>query len=125
MTDDQATLWALVYSTIRMNKNRDTSLNGCLNFLANERRSGEGTVLINEETAVVREESWTTDQLTALDTQHKKMHNFDDDRPIVVFEHNNRKLLVDGNHRVARWLAAGVQKERRVLLITLRPARSP
>ena len=120
MSDDQAELWTLVYSTIRMKQGRDSSPYACLNFLANERRTGEGTILINEETAVVREELWTTDQLNTIEPQHRKIHDFEDDRPIVVFEHKNRKLLVDGNHRVARWIAQGKIRTHRILLVSMR-----
>lgn len=57
MNSDQNKLWELVYSIIRINPTRDTSINACLNFLANGRRTGKGTIEINENTALIREET--------------------------------------------------------------------
>lgn len=120
MSDDQSALWDLENKTIRMKEGRDSSPNACLNFLANERLSDNESILLNEKTAIVREELWTTDQLKGLNPKHRKTHDFDDARPAVVVEYMNRKILVDGNHRVARWLKEGLRTEHRVLLIYLR-----
>lgn len=107
-----------------MKPGRDASPNACLNFLANERLPDGESILLNENTAVVREECWTTDQLKELDSKHTKTHDFDDPRPVVVVEYKNRKILVDGNHRVARWLKVGPHAEHQVLLISLQKEKN-
>ena len=119
MSDDQQTLWGLVYKTLKP-KATDASPNACLNRLTNERLSGVPCVYLNEKTAVVRRAHWSTEGLSALDRKHKRMHDFEDDRPIVVVEYRGRKILIDGNHRVTRWLTTHAVKRHEVLLITPR-----
>lgn len=114
----QTELWGLVHGTLNP-KRSDASPNVCLNRLANERLSG-AKIALNPDTAVVREERWLASDLTRLDRKHGRTHDFEDDRPIVVLEHEGRLILVDGNHRVTRWLAACQNKECRLLIIRLR-----
>jgi hypothetical protein len=111
----QSDLWTLVHSTLRP-KPSDPSPNACLNRLINERLSSQ-RVSLNPETAVVCEEHWPSEDLAHLDRWHTKMHDFDDDRPIVVVQLASRKILIDGNHRVTRWLSTGAGRVRPVLLI--------
>jgi hypothetical protein len=120
---EQAALWALVYCTLSPKKT-DHSPNACLNRLTNERLKSS-RVQLNPSTAFVCEESWQREQLSGLDAKHHKTHTFDDERPIVVVKLEDKYLLVDGNHRVARWLSlAPTNRQYRVLLI--RPqSRSP
>jgi hypothetical protein len=119
VSNDQATLWALVYATLNP-KDSDHSPNSCLNRLTNERLSGQAYIQLNDRTAVVRKELWPTVQLSILDKKHNRAHDFDDDRPIVVVEYCNKKILVDGNHQVARWLSSAHQSQHQVLLLSLR-----
>ncbi len=102
-----------------MPKHSDNSPNACLNRLTNERLSGCSQIQLNEKTAVVREELWPTAQLNILERKHQRVHNFNDDRPVIVVEYGNRKILVDGNHRVTRWITGAYQSQHRVLLISL------
>jgi len=110
--------WNLVYETL-MPKECDASPNACLNRLTNERLRGLSKVSINLNTANIREELWPTGKLKTLDIKHKRMHDFEGVRPIVVVEIYNKLLLVDGSHRVNRWLSMGLNQEHRVLLISL------
>lgn len=115
---DQKSLWALAYGTIRP-KPTDASPNHCLNRLTRE-RVGEAHSPISENTAIIRKELWPTDGLKILDAKHQDMHDYDDNRPIVVVEHGVRKILVDGNHRVARWLSLGSAIVHEVLIIQVK-----
>jgi hypothetical protein len=117
--DKSASLWALAYQTLRPKKS-DPTPNACLNRLVNERLTGVSTIQVNEKTAAIREEIWPTEQLSVLERKHKKKIENEDNRPIVVVEMRDRKLLIDGNHRVNRWLSTGKHGQHRVLLITLR-----
>ena len=119
MPNDQSVLWDLIYEIIKMKPRRDASPNSCLNYLANERLPKGESILLNDKTAVVREEKWATDRLVELDPKHNRIHDFDDHRPAVVVEYKDRRILVDGNHRVARWLKNGLSAEHRILLISL------
>jgi hypothetical protein len=114
----QPALWDLVHGTLTPKKS-DASPNSCLNRLTNERLSRNG-ISLNPETATVREEVWRTEQLLRFDRKHERMHDFEDDRPLVAVEHSGRCILIDGNHRVTRWLASNEAREHRVLIISLR-----
>lgn len=118
MGDGQSALWTLVYKTLKP-KDSDSSPNACLNRLTNERLSSQPVIQLNEKTAVVREEVWLTEHLNTLGRKHERMHELEDDRPIIVVEYQKRKLLIDGNHRVTRWLSEGLREQHRVLLIAL------
>lgn len=111
----QSELWALVNETLWW-KPKDASPAACLNRLTNERLSG-AKVALGPGTAVVREERWLTYELSRLERKHSKAHDFDDNRPIVVVEFDGRLILVDGNHRVTRWIASGHNVERQLLII--------
>lgn len=113
--EDQQALWALIYRTLKP-KDIDATPNACLNRLTNE-RPGVPRMRLNENTAIVRQERWSTEQLRTLDTKHQKVHEFDDDRPIIVVDLDKKRLLVDGNHRVARWVMKGESKLFEVLLV--------
>ena len=105
----------MVYSILRP-KAKDGSPNACLNRLVNE-RSLNKRVVLNEKTANVSEELWASPLLQKLDRWHKKQHDFDDDRPLVVVDIELRKLVIDGNHRLTRWLATSAVAHRPVLVI--------
>lgn len=114
--ENQKELWELVYGTLWPKK---SDANACLNRLTTE-RPGLSRIHLDENTAIVREEQWSTEQLAILERKHEKVHGFGDDRPIVVVEVGERKIVVDGNHRVTRWLRSGVSRQHRILLIRLR-----
>jgi len=53
-----------------------------------------------------RRERWTTASLAEL-TGHKFTNGEDFDSPIVVAEYDGVTRLLDGNHRINRWVEAG------------------
>lgn len=112
--DEQGQLWALVYKTLRL-KGSETP-NECLNRLTNERLNVP-RLRLDSKTTVVSLERWSIERLRSLETKHQTPYDFDDERPIVVIDLGERKLLVDGNHRVARWLMEGESKLYEVLLL--------
>jgi hypothetical protein len=111
---NQEQLWALVYETLRPKGNETP--NECLNRLTNERK-GVPRLRLNPQTTVISLERWSSERLRILDAKHNKHHDFDDFRPIVVIDIGDRKLLVDGNHRVARSLMKEESSEHEVLLL--------
>ncbi len=54
-----------------------------------------------------RRGQWTTDDLGKLTRGHPSTGGFDVDCPIIVAEYEGQQWLLDGNHRVNRWVAAG------------------
>ena len=54
-----------------------------------------------------RREKWTTDQLGALPRLHSEAGGVDVDCPIIVVEFQATPVLLDGAHRINRWVAAG------------------
>ena len=109
-------LWVLAYKTLNP-KVSDASPNACLNRLVNERLAKGSSVEIKEGTWIIREENWPTSQLGILDRKHRQTNECDDLRPIIVVEVDGRNLLIDGNHRVSRWLSES-STEHRVLIIS-------
>lgn len=109
-------LWALAYRTLKP-KPTDSSPDACLNRLVRERISGRAPAEVNENTATIRKELWTLEQLESLDRKHDRVNDMDDNRPLVVVKYGDRKLLIDGNHRVNRWLAGRSDSLHEVLLI--------
>lgn len=112
-------LWALAYRTLKP-KATDRSPNACLNRLLRERISGRTPPEVNELTATIQKESWTRKQLQELERKHERINDKDDNRPLVVVKYGHQKILIDGNHRVNRWLAARTDSEHEVLLIEIR-----
>jgi len=112
-------LWALVYGTMKP-KVTDPSPNACLNRLVRERISGRAPPEVNEMTATIQREFWTVEQLQALERKHERVNDENDNRPLVVVKYSHRKLLIDGNHRVNRWLAAQSGSQREVLVIEVK-----
>ena len=53
-----------------------------------------------------RQEEWTTDQLERLTRGHNDTSGKDFDCPIIVAEYEGVRRLLDGNHRINRWIAA-------------------
>lgn len=53
-----------------------------------------------------RRERWTTDALGKLPRGHGFTQGKDFDCPIVVAEYEGEQRLLDGNHRINRWIAA-------------------
>ncbi len=114
---NERNLWRLVLATLK--PKADETATECLNRLVRE-RIDEKALRVDETTAGITEVSWPTARLNELDRKHDRTNDKDDRRPIVVVQHRNRKLLIDGNHRVNRWLRESPTPEHDVLLITLR-----
>ena len=51
-----------------------------------------------------RQEQWTTNELRTLRRRHSDSTGVDFDCPIVVVEYGGEKRLLDGNHRINRWI---------------------
>lgn len=118
MGQEQTALWRLVYATLNP-KPKETPAE-CLSRLTNERLPEGIRIEVNPETAEVREEKWSNARLVSLERKHMRSHDFDDDRQIIVFESKGRNILIDGNHRVTRWLAEPPDRDRAVLIISLK-----
>jgi hypothetical protein len=54
-----------------------------------------------------RQEEWTTEMLAALRRGHGSTAGEDFDCPIIVAGYDGERRLLDGNHRVNRWIEAG------------------
>src|SRR5687767_13306843 len=98
---DAAELWDVVFRTLKP-KATETPQE-CLNRLVRERISDKKLV-VDASTAAIREERWPTSELKRLKLKHDRTNDKDDRRPIVVVDYKGEPLLIDGNHRVNRWL---------------------
>jgi hypothetical protein len=54
-----------------------------------------------------RREQWTTDALARLPRGHTSTEGQDFGCPIIVAEYEGQRRLLDGNHRINRWIEAG------------------
>ena len=53
-----------------------------------------------------RSEQWTTDALAKLARGHTSVAGRDFDCPIVIAEYAGKQRVLDGNHRINRWVLA-------------------
>jgi len=56
---------------------------------------------------VSRREQWTTDALGRLARGHSSSRGKDFDCPIIIAEYDGLQRVLDGNHRINRWVIAG------------------
>ena len=54
-----------------------------------------------------RHEQWHLEALARLDLGHGSSIGKDFDCPIIVAEYEGQQRLLDGNHRINRWIEAG------------------
>lgn len=62
---------------------------------------------IQPEQISSRQEQWTTDALANLRRGHGSTEGDDFDCPIIVAEYEGEQRLLDGNHRINRWIKVG------------------
>jgi hypothetical protein len=51
-----------------------------------------------------RKANWSLDELAKLDRGHADISGTDFECPIIVVEYQSKQRLLDGNHRINRWL---------------------
>ncbi len=110
-------LWDLVFRILK--PKAAESPQECLNLLVRERISDKRLV-IDASTATIRRVLLPTLELKRLKRKHDRTNDKDDRRPIVVVEYEGESLLIDGNHRVNRWLSSSPIPEHDVLWIAVR-----
>ena len=62
---------------------------------------------IQPQQVASRQEQWTTNDLAKLPRGHGSAKGDDFDCPIVIAEYDGEQRLLDGNHRINRWIDAG------------------
>jgi hypothetical protein len=62
---------------------------------------------IKREQVRSRREQWTTDALGRLVRGHSSTAGKDFDCPIIIAEYDGVQYILDGNHRVNRWVSTG------------------
>jgi hypothetical protein len=100
-----AELWQLAYATVRPKPRRDASAEACVDFLINERLQAADRFAVGPTSCGIREESWPLERLETLDRKHENQKPHSEAGPIIVFEHEGRPILIDGNNRVNFWRA--------------------
>jgi hypothetical protein len=65
-----------------------------------------------------RQERWTTAQLAVLPRGHSDPSGVDIECPIIIAEYQDQRLL-DGNHRVNRWVCSGDQRLHEVIVLSV------
>lgn len=62
---------------------------------------------IHPEQISSRQEQWTTEDLAKLLRGHGSAEGKDFDCPIIVAKYDGKQRLLDGNHRINRWIEVG------------------
>src|SRR5262249_22100362 len=62
---------------------------------------------IKRDQVMSRREQWPTDALGKLARGHSSTAGKDFDCPIIIAEYDGVQLVLDGNHRINRWVIAG------------------
>ena len=105
-----------MYATLRP-KESDRTPQACLQRLIHERLDPSERVDVTPESCSIREESWGLDRLELLSRKHDRSEPKYEHGPVIVFEHRDDHLLVDGNNRVNLWRNTRAQGLRQVILI--------
>jgi hypothetical protein len=66
-----------------------------------------------------RRERWSTEALGALTRGHSDASGVDIPCPIILAEYAGATLVLDGNHRINRWVSAGDKRIHEVHLHTV------
>ena len=66
-----------------------------------------------------RRERWTTDALARLARGHSATGGKDFDCPIIIAEYDGVQHVLDGNHRINRWVTAGDARVHEVNIHTI------
>jgi len=61
---------------------------------------------IQREQVTSRREPWTTDALGRIARLHKSTAGIDVSYPIIIAEYDGVRYVLDGNHRINRWVDA-------------------
>jgi hypothetical protein len=79
-------------------------------LLAKNARPGKFTpqthLNIQPSQVTSRRELWSTQDLAQLPRLHNSTAGVDCDCPIVIAEYEGKALVLDGNHRINRWVQA-------------------
>jgi hypothetical protein len=75
---------------------------------------------IQPEQISSRRERWTVEALAKLPRGHTSKAGHDFACPIIVAEYPGKQLLLDGNHRINRWIDLGDSGEHEVNIHTIR-----
>ena len=78
-----------------------------------------GHANVREEQIVSRREQWTTDRLYELVRGHADPQGVDIACPIILVEHADRTIALDGNHRINRWVRLGDKRVHDVIIHTI------
>ncbi len=74
---------------------------------------------IRQEQIAARQELWSTEALAKLPRGHASSVGVDVPCPIVIAEYQGVLRLLDGNHRVNRWVEKGVARSHEVNILTI------
>jgi hypothetical protein len=92
-------------------------------LLAKNIRPGAGTrnthLSIERDQVSSRREQWTTEELGKVARGHKSTAGQDFGCPIIIAEYEGVQRVLDGNHRINRWVAAGDTRVHNVNIHTI------
>jgi hypothetical protein len=74
---------------------------------------------IQEHQITSRQEQWSTAALGKLPRAHEELGDWDSNCPVVLAEYEGALRLLDGNHRINRWVSTGDGRTHEVNIHTI------
>ena len=112
-------LWNRIYAAFEGHRilATDPDAQAALNRVAAKCLHLEQRRSFDPSNCVVREELLSVDALRQLELYHEQAFPLRDDPTIVVLSYEGRRVVVDGNNRVNKWLKAGGSEPRGAIII--------
>jgi len=112
-------LWDQVYAAFEAHRlPTDPSAQAALNRIAAKCLRSEEVKSFDPSNCGLRQELLSAEDLRTLERYHQKTNPQRTHDPIVVLEFEGRRLVVDGNKRVNKWVADATSQLRSAIIIT-------
>lgn len=119
LTPSDKVLWNRIYAALEGHRlPTDADAQAALDRIAAKVLRLPGRRSFNPSTCSVRKEPLSVEALRALEVYHRRASPQLDHETIVVLQCGERRVVVDGNNRVNRWLATGSFQQGSAIIIT-------
>jgi hypothetical protein len=128
MSTPQTDLWQEAFNAFKAHHRGNDDEQATLNRIAAKclakRADAAVTNSFDPSNCEIREEHLALDQLNELERYHDRRVPSRDVEPVIVLEYEGRRVLIDGNTRVNKWLSEGGTRLRRAIVIKPASERS-
>jgi len=111
-------LWERIYAAFKPHRMpTDPTPQAALNRIAAKCLKTEQRRSFDPSNCVVRQEVLSVDELRQLELFHNRPFPQRCDDPIIVLVCEERRVVIDGNNRVNKWVQAGASEPRLAIII--------